>query len=129
MVLQSLFAPIPSELILLAGGIIFGVVWGSIVGLVGSMLSAAVTFYISKRGGRSIIDATGEKVVLTPRGKEYTAKRAFEDFKTSSNWAILNAKRLEAIAKTSKSKKALEEQAKLKEAIELMEKARKIILA
>ncbi|MHA1630459.1 MAG: hypothetical protein ACTSVS_09760, partial [Candidatus Heimdallarchaeota archaeon] len=55
MMLQSLLIPIPSELILLSGGILFGITIGSIVGVVGSMMSAAVTFYLSKRGGRSII--------------------------------------------------------------------------
>ncbi|HUT82058.1 MAG TPA: TVP38/TMEM64 family protein [Candidatus Bathyarchaeia archaeon] len=67
MIVQSLFAPIPSELILLSGGMIFGIYWGSLIGLVGSMLSAIVTFYLSKRGGRSIIDASGEKVGILKR--------------------------------------------------------------
>ena len=72
------------------------------------------------------VGKNGEKVVLTPRGKEYTQVKAFEDFKISSNWAILNTMHVEAIVKTSNSKKALEQQAKLKEAIELMGKARAI---
>ena len=67
MVVQSLLVPIPSELILLSGGIIFGLVWGSVIGLAGSMLSAAVTYYISKKGGRAIVDASGEKVGLIKR--------------------------------------------------------------
>ena len=67
MILQSLFAPIPSELILLSGGIIFGLGWGSVIGVFGSMFSAAITFYLSKRGGRAIIDASGEKVGIIKR--------------------------------------------------------------
>jgi len=67
MILQSLFAPIPSEIILLSGGMLFGLWWGMLLGLVGSMLSAAVTFYLSKRGGRSIIDAAGTKVKIIDR--------------------------------------------------------------
>jgi len=67
MVVQSLFAPIPSELILLSGGLIFGLAKGSVIGLAGSMLSATVTFYLSKRGGRAIIDASGEKVGIIKR--------------------------------------------------------------
>ncbi|MEA2071800.1 MAG: TVP38/TMEM64 family protein [Asgard group archaeon] len=67
MVVQSLFAPIPSEIILLSGGMIFGLWWGTLIGVVGSMLSAAITYYISKRGGRSIIDASGEKIKLIDR--------------------------------------------------------------
>jgi len=67
MILQSLFAPIPSELILLSGGMIFGWVWGSVIGVAGSMVSSVITFYISKRGGRAIIDATGEKIGILKR--------------------------------------------------------------
>ena len=67
MILQSLFAPIPSELILLSGGMIFGWVWGTVIGVAGSMVSSVITFYLSKRGGRAIIDATGEKVGLLKR--------------------------------------------------------------
>lgn len=67
MILQSLFAPIPSELILLSGGMIFGLGWGTVIGVVGSLFSAAITFYLSKRGGRSIIDATGQKVKIIDR--------------------------------------------------------------
>ncbi len=67
MVLQSLFAPIPSELILLSGGMIFGWVWGTIIGVAGSMVSSVITFYLSKRGGRAIIDATGEKIGILKR--------------------------------------------------------------
>jgi len=85
MVLQSLFAPIPSELILLSGGIIFGITVGSIVGLVGSMMSAAITFYLSKRGGRSIIDASGEKVGIIKR----TTYIFDQWIKTWGLWAII----------------------------------------
>ncbi|MHA1126244.1 MAG: TVP38/TMEM64 family protein [Candidatus Heimdallarchaeota archaeon] len=67
MVVQSLLVPIPSELILVTGGMIFGLVWGSVFGLLGSMLSATVTYYISKRGGRAIVDASGEKVGIIKR--------------------------------------------------------------
>jgi len=67
MILQSLFAPIPSELILLSGGMIFGWVWGSVIGVAGSMVSSVITFYLSKRGGRAIIDATGEKIGILKR--------------------------------------------------------------
>ncbi|MBD3190916.1 MAG: hypothetical protein GF308_09745 [Candidatus Heimdallarchaeota archaeon] len=67
MILQSLFAPIPSEIILLSGGMIFGLGWGTVIGIVGSMFSAAITYYLSKRGGRSIIDATSQKVKIIDR--------------------------------------------------------------
>lgn len=67
MILQSLFPPIPSELVLVSGGILFGWAWGSVIGIVGSMFSAAVTFYIAKRGGRSLIDAAGKKSGIIDR--------------------------------------------------------------
>ena len=62
MVVQSLIAPIPSELILLSGALIFGFFWGVFLGVIGSMLSAAITFYVSNKGGRAILEATGEKL-------------------------------------------------------------------
>ncbi|NHK30518.1 MAG: TVP38/TMEM64 family protein [Asgard group archaeon] len=67
MILQSLFPPIPSELVLVSGGILFGWAWGSVIGVVGSMFSAAVTFYIAKRGGRSLIEAAGKKSGIIDR--------------------------------------------------------------
>ncbi|NHJ33270.1 MAG: VTT domain-containing protein [Asgard group archaeon] len=66
MVLQSLLVPIPSELILLVGGILFGW-WGILIGVIGSLFSAAVTYYLSKRGGRAIVDASGERVGIIKR--------------------------------------------------------------
>jgi uncharacterized membrane protein YdjX (TVP38/TMEM64 family) len=67
MILQSLFPPIPSELVLVSGAILFGWAWGSVIGVVGSMFSAAITFYIAKRGGRSLIEAAGKKSGIIDR--------------------------------------------------------------
>jgi len=67
MVIQSLIAPIPSELVLLSGAMIFGFWGGTILGIIGSMLSAWITYYVSNRGGRAILDATGEKLSLADR--------------------------------------------------------------
>ena len=67
MVLQSLIAPIPSELVLLSGAMIFGFWGGVILGIIGSMLSAAITYYVSNKGGRSILEATGDKISLANR--------------------------------------------------------------
>lgn len=93
MVVQSLLVPIPSELILLSGGIIFGLAWGSVWGLLGSMLSAAVTYYISKRGGRAIVDASGEKVGIIKR-----TIYIFDEWITSWGlWAILVGRALPVI--------------------------------
>jgi uncharacterized membrane protein YdjX (TVP38/TMEM64 family) len=67
MIVQSLFPPIPSEFVLVAGGILFGWAWGTVVGVVGSMFSAAITFYIAQRGGRSLIDSAGKRDGLIER--------------------------------------------------------------
>ncbi|MHA1731368.1 MAG: TVP38/TMEM64 family protein [Promethearchaeota archaeon] len=67
MILQSLIAPIPSELVLVSGAMIFGLWGGIVVGVIGSMLSAEVTYFISKKGGRPILDAAGEKNGIADR--------------------------------------------------------------
>lgn len=67
MILQSLIVPIPSELILLSGGMIFGLWRGVIIGTVGSLLSGLVTYYLSNKGGRPILEATGEYVGFADR--------------------------------------------------------------
>lgn len=67
MVVQSLVAPIPSELILLSGAMIFGFWGGIVLGVIGSMISASITYYISNKGGRSILDAAGEKLGIVQR--------------------------------------------------------------
>jgi uncharacterized membrane protein YdjX (TVP38/TMEM64 family) len=61
MILQVIIAPIPSEIILISCGILFRW-WGIPIGITGSMISAVIAFYVSKRGGRSIIDASSKKV-------------------------------------------------------------------
>ncbi len=67
MVMQSLIAPIPSELILLSGAMVFGFFWGVVLGVIGSMLSAVVTYYISNKGGRTLLEAAGEKLSIAQR--------------------------------------------------------------
>jgi len=64
MILQAVVAPIPSEMILLASGLIWTFVGGIFVGYVGSMISAVIGFYIAKRGGKPLaVNAFGEKNV------------------------------------------------------------------
>ena len=61
MVIQALAIPIPSELVLIAGGLAFAFPFGWIVGALGSIVAALVSFYISKKGGRSLaIKLVGE---------------------------------------------------------------------
>lgn len=54
MAFQGLLVPIPSELVLLTTGMIWGVIGGGIFGVIGSMAAASLCFYVSKKGGRPI---------------------------------------------------------------------------
>ena len=74
MIIQSLIVPIPSELVLLAGGMLYGSwlgpggVWlGISVGVVGSVLSGIVTYFLANRGGRPILEVTGEHSKIADR--------------------------------------------------------------
>ena len=61
-IFKSLIVPIPSELILLSGGILYGFWIGTTVGVIGSVLSGVITFYISNKGGRPILEVTGDHI-------------------------------------------------------------------
>ncbi|MHA1670674.1 MAG: TVP38/TMEM64 family protein [Promethearchaeota archaeon] len=64
MAIQGLLVPIPSEIVLLATGIIWGVFGGGIMGIIGSMAAALLCFYISKKGGRPLIKKfVGDKAI------------------------------------------------------------------
>jgi uncharacterized membrane protein YdjX (TVP38/TMEM64 family) len=56
MAIQGLIVPIPSEIVLLAAGIIWGFIMGGIMGVIGSMAAAILCYYISKRGGRPVAE-------------------------------------------------------------------------
>ncbi len=80
MVIQAIAIPIPSELVLIAGGLAFPFPFGWIVGALGSIVAAIVSFYISKKGGRSLaIKLVGEKGI----------KFADNWFNRWGSWAIL----------------------------------------
>jgi len=80
MIIQALAIPIPSELVLIAGGLAFGVVFGWLVGALGSIVAALLSFYISRKGGRSLaIRLVGEKGI----------KFADNWFNRWGAWAIL----------------------------------------
>lgn len=64
MIIQSLIAPIPSELVLLSAGMIFGLWPGMAIGVVGSVVSGIVTYVLAVKGGRPIIESAGEYVSL-----------------------------------------------------------------
>jgi len=54
MIIQAIAIPIPSELVLIAGGLAFGFPFGWLVGALGSIVAAVLGFYISRKGGRSL---------------------------------------------------------------------------
>lgn len=56
MAFQGLLVPIPSELVLLATGMIWGLLGGGIFGIIGSMAAALLCFYLSKKGGRPLAE-------------------------------------------------------------------------
>ncbi|MDH5690756.1 MAG: VTT domain-containing protein, partial [Candidatus Bathyarchaeota archaeon] len=62
MIIQAIAIPIPSELVLIAGGLAFGLPFGWLVGALGSIVAAVLGFYISRKGGRSLaIKLVGER--------------------------------------------------------------------
>ncbi|MFX1241305.1 MAG: TVP38/TMEM64 family protein [Promethearchaeota archaeon] len=64
MAIQGLIIPLPSELVLLSTGIIWGLVLGGFMGVIGSMSAALLCFFISKRGGRPLAEKfVGEKAI------------------------------------------------------------------
>ena len=54
MILHS-FIPFPAELLAFANGILFGVVWGTVITWVGAMLGASVAFGLARRFGRPFV--------------------------------------------------------------------------
>jgi len=54
--IQGLLVPIPSEIVLLATGMIWGWFYGGFMAIIGSMAAAFLCFYISKKGGRPLAE-------------------------------------------------------------------------
>ncbi|KKM24664.1 hypothetical protein LCGC14_1602820 [marine sediment metagenome] len=62
--LQGLLVPLPSELILLATGMIWGIFLGGIMGVIGSMAAGLLCYYVSRLGGRPLAEKiVGEKAL------------------------------------------------------------------
>ena len=60
--IQGLIVPLPSEIVLLATGMIWGWFFGGIMGIIGSMGAALLCYYVSKLGGRPLAEKfVGEK--------------------------------------------------------------------
>ena len=62
--IQGLLVPIPSEIVLLASGMIWGLWIGGILGIIGSMAAGLLCYYISRKGGRPLAEKfVGEKAL------------------------------------------------------------------
>lgn len=62
MIVQALAIPIPSELVLIAGGLAFDFLVAWPVGALGSIVAALIGFYIAQKGGRGLaIKLVGER--------------------------------------------------------------------
>ena len=83
--IQGVLLPIPSELVLLSSGLIWGIFTGGILGIIGSMFAGALTYYISMKGGRPLAEkfVGAENLAVVDRyiekygGKVIFAARAF----------------------------------------------------
>lgn len=64
MAIQGLIIPIPSEILLLATGLAWGLIGGGIMGVIGSMSAALLCYYLSRKGGRPLAKKfVGEKAI------------------------------------------------------------------
>ena len=62
--IQGLLVPLPSEIVLLSTGMIWGWFYGGIMGIIGSMAAALLCYYVSRRGGRPLAEKfVGEKAI------------------------------------------------------------------
>ncbi|MFX1374810.1 MAG: TVP38/TMEM64 family protein [Promethearchaeota archaeon] len=61
---QGLLVPLPSEIVLLATGMIWGWFYGGFMGIIGSMAAGMLCYYISRRGGRPLAEKfVGNKAI------------------------------------------------------------------
>lgn len=82
--------PVPSSVVMLANGALFGVVGGTALSLVGSMAGVALAFYIGRRGGPVLARIT------TPE-EMATAERMFKRWGTA---AVILSRPLPIVAET-----------------------------
>jgi uncharacterized membrane protein YdjX (TVP38/TMEM64 family) len=65
MAIQGLLIPIPSEIVLLSTGMIWGWLLGGIYGIIGSVAAGTLCYYISRKGGRPLAEKlVGESALV-----------------------------------------------------------------
>lgn len=62
MVSQVVIAPIPASVIQLSNGVVFGIVGGTLLNIIGQMAGAAIAFHISRSLGRSAAERLAGRV-------------------------------------------------------------------
>ena len=62
MVSQVVIAPIPASVIQLSNGVVFGILGGTLLNIIGQMIGAALAFHISRSLGRSAAERLAGKV-------------------------------------------------------------------
>lgn len=78
-VLQIVIAPIPGEVVQIAGGYIYGVGLGTLYNTIGMVLGSAMAFYFTRFIGRSYIEKLLQKKI-TNGWHSLTMKRNFPYF-------------------------------------------------
>jgi len=89
LVIDSLL-PIPSSLVMIAHGALFGIALGSCLSMIGSLLGAWVGFWIGRRGGPLMAR-------LVPQADRERANRMFDDW---GDLAIVVSRPLPVVAET-----------------------------
>jgi len=83
MILQAVVAPIPGEVVMMAGGAIFGLLVASIVGEIAGCIGASLCFFISRKGGRALVMR-----IIGKKGLDF----ADDWFKKYGLWAVFFAR-------------------------------------
>ena len=83
MILQAVVAPIPGEVIMMAGGAIFGTLIAGAIGEIGGCVGATICFFIPRKGGRPFVVR-----IVGRKGLDF-ADRWFEKY---GLWAVFFAR-------------------------------------
>lgn len=82
--------PVPSSVIMLANGALFGIIGGAALSLAGSLIGVGLAFYIGRQGGRLLASIATEKEMAT-------ADRLFRRWGTA---AVILSRPLPIVAET-----------------------------
>jgi uncharacterized membrane protein YdjX (TVP38/TMEM64 family) len=77
MVFQAVAAPIPSFLITAANGIVFGIVWGTVISWTGAMFGALLAFYLAKWLGQGFVQMKSKEPRWLQRVEELSGEHGF----------------------------------------------------